>query len=272
MGTVYETFTQNGIGVVIGEYGLLGYDKSEKCNQLGEEPKYYEYMNELSRKYGICLMFWDNGSGIDRRSADYSWKKPALGAMLEASAEGRSSYAAGLDTLYFEGGVEADVVIPLTLNGNSFKGIQGLKEGTDYTYDEKAAAVTLKADYINKLFEEKSGYGAFAQLIFQFSSGADWREALVKCALPVFGNAVGTVKGLSIPVQFNGSEIRRITAYAGEEKTGPHSSWWKYLEHSYAYMVGDDVLTFTENFFNECAEGRSALSLSCMTGRPWSYG
>lgn len=115
--------------------------------------------------------------------------------MLEASAEGRSSYAAGLDTLYFEGGVEADVVIPLTLNGNSFKGIQGLKEGTDYTYNEKAAAVTLKADYINKLFEEKSGYGAFAQLIFQFSSGADWRETFVKCALPVFGNAVGTVKG-----------------------------------------------------------------------------
>lgn len=267
MSTVYKAFTQNGIGVVIGEYGLLGYDKSEKCNQLGEELKYYEYMNELSRKYGICLMFWDNGSGVDRSSADYGWKKPTLGAMLEASAKGRSSYSTGLDTLYYESAAEQDTVIPLTLNSNSFRGIQGLEQGRDYTYDNSSATITLKADYINRCFAEKSGYGTFAQLTFRFSSGADWHETLVKCASPVFGDASGTVKGLTIPAQFNGSEIRRITAYAGEEKTGPNSSWWKYLEHSNAYMAEDDALVLTEAFFNECAEGQIKFVIELYDGK-----
>ena len=102
MSTVYDTFTKNGIGVVIGEYGLLGYDKGEKCNQPGEELKYYEYMNQLARDYGLCLMFWDNGSGISRTDGKYSWKKPLAGEMLEASMKGRSSYATELDRLYFD--------------------------------------------------------------------------------------------------------------------------------------------------------------------------
>lgn len=102
MSTVYDTFTKNGIGVVIGEYGLLGYDKGEKCNQPGEELKYYEYMNQLARDYGLCLMFWDNGSGIDRTDGKYLWKKPLAGEMLEVSMKVRSSYATGLDRLYFD--------------------------------------------------------------------------------------------------------------------------------------------------------------------------
>lgn len=129
METVYQTFIQNDIGVVIGEYGVLGYDQGEKCNQPGEELKYYEYVNELAAKYGLCLMFWDNGSGIDRVSGNYNWKKPQVGEMLKASMEGRSSYATELDTLYFAEEAEEDVPVALTLNGNTFPGIEGLTEG-----------------------------------------------------------------------------------------------------------------------------------------------
>lgn len=129
METVYQTFIQNDIGVVIGEYGVLGYDQGEKCNQPGEELKYYEYVNELAAKYGLCLMFWDNGSGIDRVSGNYNWKKPQVGEMLKASMEGRSSYATELDTLYFAEEAEEDVPVALTLNGNTFSGIEGLTEG-----------------------------------------------------------------------------------------------------------------------------------------------
>ena len=270
MSTVYEAFTKNGIGVVVGEYGLLGYDKSENCDQLGEELKYYEYMNELSRKYGICLMFWDNGSAIDRRSTDYSWKKPALGAMLEASFKGRSSYVTGLNTLYFQDKVSADVDLPLTLNGNTFQGIEGLTDGTDYTYDSGKATVTLKADYINKAFNAAEGYGPMAELKLQFSSGSDWKEVLVKYAAPELGEATGTAEeGLTIPVTYNGAELRRITAYSGEEKTGPHSSWWKYLEHSYAYFVDAEAgtLTMAPSFFAECAEGEIKLVIEFYDGQ-----
>lgn len=267
---VYDAFTKNGIGVVIGEYGLLGYDKGEKCNQPGEELKYYEYLNELSRKYRVCLMFWDNGSGIDRRSGDYNWKKPLAGAMLEASTEGRSSYVTGLDTLYFSEKVTEDVSLPLTLNGNTFKGIEGLTEGTEYIYDAAKAVVTLKADYINQCFSAKNGYGSMSSLTLRFSAGADWQETLVKFAAPVFGTAKGTAtEGLVIPVTFNGSELRRMTAYSGDEKTGPHSSWWKYLENSYAYHVDESAgtLTLDDHFFAECSEGQIKLVIEFYDGQ-----
>ena len=51
-------------------------------------------------------------------------------------------------------------------------GYPELEQGVDYTYDEKTATVTLKADFINKGFEEKDGYGVFAQLTFRFNSTA----------------------------------------------------------------------------------------------------
>ena len=49
--------------------------------------------------------------------------------MLKASMEGRSSYATELDTLYFAEEAEEDVPVALTLNGNTFSGIEGLTEG-----------------------------------------------------------------------------------------------------------------------------------------------
>lgn len=179
METVYQTFIQNDIGVVIGEYGVLGYDQGEKCNQPGEELKYYEYVNELAAKYGLCLMFWDNGSGIDRVSGNYNWKKPQVGEMLKASMEGRSSYATELDTLYFAEEAEEDVPVALTLNGNTFSGIEGLTEGEEYSYNESTATVTINKDYINKLYAESSKEGRFGELVFTFSFGADWTEKLV---------------------------------------------------------------------------------------------
>ena len=75
METIYNQFVKNGIGVVIGEYGLLGYDASEGCLETGEELKYYEYMNEIARENGgVCRVLWDNGSGINRKDTTYySW-------------------------------------------------------------------------------------------------------------------------------------------------------------------------------------------------------
>ena len=270
MEMVYKAFTENGIGTVIGEYGVLGYDAGEECNQPGEELKCYEYINQLGREYGLCLMFWDNGSGIDCRSDTYQWKKPVVGAMLEASIKGRSSYAAELDTLYFKDKTDSDVTVPLTLNGNTFKGIEGLTEGTEYSYDAKASTVTLKADYINKLFDAKDGYGELAVLTFHFSSGADWRETLVKYGTPAFSDASGTAsEGLTIPVSYQGAKVRRITAYAGEERTGPQSSWWRYLQHTETFVpdYAEGTLTMKPSFFNECAEGEIRLVIEFYDGQ-----
>lgn len=237
MKTIKDQFVSKGIGVIIGEYGLLGYDASEGCLETGEELKYYEYMNELARQNNVCLIFWDNGSGINRTNGSYTWKKPTVGEMLENSMTGRSSYATGADNLYFKEEVKSDVAIALTLNGNAFKGIEGLTEGTDYTYDSNSATVTLKKEYINKEFGKMSGYGTFAELVMEFSSGADWHEYLIKYAAPVIGKVQGSKDGIQIPVEFNGSRVRRVTAYQAGGKVGPNSDWWDYLQYDSSFGV-----------------------------------
>ncbi len=252
METINKELIAKGIGVVIGEYGLLGYDKSEEgCMQKGEELKYYEYMGELARQYDVCLMFWDNLSGIDRRSGEYQWKQAKVGAMLEASMTGRSSYATGLDTLYFTTEVIEDVQIPLTLNGNTFTGIEGLTEGTDYTYDNASATVTLKKEYVNKMFAAMADYGTFATLTMKFSSGADWYEYLVKYTTPEIGNAEGTKDGIAIPVDFNGSKVRRVTAYQAAGRVGPNSDWWAYLQHDGTFSTDYEAgnISMLSSFF-----------------------
>ena len=78
----------------------------------------------------VCTGKWpEDQRSVDRnddnrRSQNLGWKKQAAGAMLEASSKGRSSYSKGLDTLYFDSKAERDAVIPLTLNGNTFRDIQ----------------------------------------------------------------------------------------------------------------------------------------------------
>lgn len=250
-----NTFLDKGIGVIIGEYGLLGYDAGMEVNQQGEELKYYEYINQKARENNTCMMFWDNGSGIDRNDTKaYSWKKENVGKMLEACIRGeRSSYATGLDTIYFKDDSIKSVKIPLTLNGNTFVKIKGLKEGKDYTYDQKSATVTLTKKYIAKAYKKLAANkeGTIADLVFQFSSGADWHQYLVKYKAPEFESATGTTDSFVIPVNFHGSKVRRMYALENDKKVGPNSSWWKYIEFSYCYLPNytDSTITIKDKFF-----------------------
>lgn len=235
MNTIDEQFISKGIGVIVGEYGLLGYDASENCLQTGEELKYYEYMNYLAQQHKVCLVFWDNGSGINR--TDFTWKKPLVGSMLETSMTTRSSYATGLDTIYLKGEVAEDIAIPLTLNGNTFTGIEGLTEGTDYSYDASTATVTLKKEYVNQQLANAADYGTFAELVFKFYAGADWHQYLVKYDTPKVGSAQGDKSGIEIPVTFNGSKVKRMMTYQASGKVGPNSSWWDYLQYDGSFSV-----------------------------------
>ena len=151
--------------------------------------------------------------------------------MLEKSMSGRSSYATGLDNLYFKENPKEDIELALTLNGNRFKDIKGLTEGKDYTYDESRATVILKQNYINQMFEKASGYGVFAELVLEFDQGADWHEYLVRYDVPSVGRSSGTRSEFKIPVEFKGTKVRRITAYQENTKVGPNSSWWNYLQY-----------------------------------------
>ena len=255
---LYEQFISKGIGVSVGEWGLLAYDHTFGTDALqrGEELKYYEYVQHRARDFrGVSLSFWDNGSGIDRRSADYQWKIPRVGAMLGSNA--RSSYSTGLDTIYFKNAASADIRIPLTLNGNQFVGIEGLTRGTDYTYE--SGVVTLRQAYVNSKFNamDSDKFGAFDVLVMQFSRGLDWYMFLVKNdAVGVYAST-GTKSLMNIPIDFKGNRVHRVQAFRGTAPDtlvdgqgnrvgGNHTSWWSYLEYGYnsTYLVDYSTGTF----------------------------
>lgn len=281
---ISEYFTANKIGTVVGEYGLLAYDSSsDGALQAGEELKYYEYMGNAALENGFSYIFWDNGSGVDRTT--YQWKKPHVGAMLETSITKRSSYATGLDTVYLKAEPTEDVTVPLTLNGNTFSGIDGLTEGTDYTYDASKATVTLKSSYLKAQYAAKDGTGILADLTFHFNAGSDWHEYLVKSAIPAAAKSDKTVTGtkadgLTIPMAYNGNELKSVTAYAvaedgTETRVGPNSSWWAYLQNSGSFAVHYDnadrasgTLTMLPAFFADgsVTEGTIRLSITFQSG------
>jgi len=261
--TLYEQFLSHGIGVSVGEWGLLTYDHQHGATALqrGEELKYYEYMQHRARDFrGVSLSFWDNGSGINRRSADLGWQIPRMGAMLGSKV--RSSYSSGLDTLYFRNAPTADVRIPLTLNGNRFVGVEGLTEGTDYTY--AGGILTLTRSFVSGRYNAMAAnsYGTFAALVLQFSGGLDWHMFLVKCTNATAIAGSGTRTQTDARINFNGHRVHRVSAFRGaapavlvenegQRVGGNHTSWWSYLEYGNAYVIdyATSTLTLRQSFF-----------------------
>lgn len=254
--TIYKTFTAKGIGVVVGEYGLLSPDFGPAANQVGEKLKYFELMNSIATEKGISLMLWQNV--IDRNDTKkYSWNPALLGAMVDAALLGeRSSYATGLDEIYLSHAVDQDLQIPLTLNGNKFKGIEGLNKGKDYSYDEATSTVILSKDFINSTFNTLTAYkyGTIAELVMKFSAGADWHQYIIKNTSPILKSATGTTSAFNIPVNFNGAKLRRASAYdASGNRVGPNSGWWPYLGFGGAFTADYDnsTINILKDFFND---------------------
>lgn len=278
MEVLNKQFLSKKIGVIVSEYGVLGYDTGESCMQLGEEMKYYDYMNETARQNNVCLQFWDNGSAISRKT--YEWKNARIGAALEKTMENRISYAAILDTMYFDKEVENAVEIPLTLNGNKFKSVEGLTD-QEYTYKEEAGTIKgdhwegqsgadltvdgkiiLSKDYVNGLIKDartKGIYGTIKDLEITFDNGYVWHEYLVYHGTPSYKSAEGTKARIDIPFDAKGSQVRRITAYQGTGengapvRVGPNSGWWNWLQYGRAFDVNYEKgqISFLSDLFND---------------------
>ncbi|MSS13405.1 X2-like carbohydrate binding domain-containing protein [Bifidobacterium tsurumiense] len=207
-------------------------------------------------------------------------EKPLAGDVIQASTTGRSSYATGLDTVYIENRPDADISIPLALNGNSFIGIDGLTEGGEYTYDSQQSAVVLKADYLASVFDARKGNGLLADLTLRFSAGAPWHEYVMKSGVPTVDAdrlAAGTREnGLDIALDFAGNEFKSITTYQNGNKVGPNSGWWKYLQNGSAVVVHDNTadhslgsVTLTPSFFADATvqDGQITLEITFQSGK-----
>ena len=55
--------------MIIGEYGLLGFDRHTGTIEQGEKLKFFEYFGYYARQRQITTMLWDNGQHFGRTSA-----------------------------------------------------------------------------------------------------------------------------------------------------------------------------------------------------------
>lgn len=268
---VYNTFVANGIPVVIGEYGLLGFDSGVGGIEHGEMLKYFEYVTQYAKSKSITHMLWDNGQHFNRST--FQWNDPELYNIIKASLTSRSSTAATDQIFIKQGASVSDASIALNLNGNSFVSLKNgnstLKSGRDYTLS--GSTLTVKASYLSKL--TTGGTGEKAVLTAEFSAGAKWSIHVLYYNTPVLQNASGTTSGFVIPTAFNGDRLATMEAvYAAGGNAGPQN-WTSFKEFSYTFSPSytNNQITLTQNFFNEVNDGVVNLKFHFWSGAVINY-
>ncbi|MEK5449495.1 cellulase family glycosylhydrolase [Paenibacillus sp. FSL R7-0331] len=269
---VHATFTAKGIPVILGEYGLLGFDQSTAAIEQGEKLKFFEFLGYYLKEKRITSMLWDNGQHFGRTT--YKWSDPQLFTMIKTSWTTRSATAES-DLIYLEKDAAVkDTTVLLNLNGNKLKllSVAGskLKQGSDYTLSGNK--LTIKAAKLKSL--TKSGkLGVNATLTAKFNKGAAWTFKLTVYAKPKLSNAIGTTTSFKIPAAFNGDSLATMEAvYAAGGNAGPQN-WTPYKEFAYtfspSYSTGE--ISLTENFFKEVNDGEVILKFHFWSGQIISY-
>lgn len=252
---VHDTFVANGIPVVIGEYGLLGFDRHTGTIEQGEKLKFFEMFGYHARVNDITTMLWDNGQHFGRTS--FVWSDPELFAQIESSWTTRSG-TASTDQLFVDrSDGAADVTVTLNHNGTSLEGIfdgsSELAAGTDYTVS--GDQLTFAATTVDRLAGD--AYGVGTELSARFSQGVPWRFDVITYDRPVLSNTSGTTGAFAIPTEFRGDELATMEAtYVSGGNAGPHD-WTPYKEFDVAFRPNYDAgsITLTPEFFAEVNDG-----------------
>ncbi len=267
----YDRFTAEGIPVIVGEYGLLGFDKFVGTIQQGEKLKYFEAIAHNATERDFALMLWDNGQHFDRRAG--AWNDPDLYAVVEAGFTGRSSTAES-DSIYLEKGAPVgDVTVALNLHGNRLRHIElgdsELRRGRDFKIDGEQ--LTLKASFLRKVLTGELGVNAV--LTAHFSSGADWKFHLIGYETPTLGAAEGTTSAFAVPTQFNGDNLATIEAtYPDGSNAGP-ADWTSFKEFGSSFVPSYETneIELTETFFDEVDDGQVQLRFHFWSGSVVDY-
>ncbi|MGM0879951.1 MAG: cellulase family glycosylhydrolase [Bacillota bacterium] len=269
---VSNAFVSKGIPVIVGEYGLLGWDASEGVPEHGEMLKFIEYFTSKAVENKLALMLWDNGGRFDRRTLQ--WNDPELYDQIMASLKGRSSTGES-DLIFVRKDAPAqDTVVPLHLNGNVLTGIKlgnvELIEGADYALNGED--LILKASLIAKL-TESAALGEVAVLKAQFNKGADWTFHVLYNDTPVLQNVEGTTANFAIPTAFNGDRLATMEAvYAAGGNAGPHN-WTSFKEYGRTFKpsYATNEISLTQSFFNEVNDGTVILKFHFWSGAIIEY-
>jgi endoglucanase len=254
---MYNAFIARGIPVVLGEYGLLGFDRHTGTVQQGEKLKYFEFFGWYARSRAITTMLWDNGQHLGRTS--FQWSDQELFNQIRSSWTARSGTASS-DQIYVPrtGAITAKS-LTLSLNGLSFTGLfQGgtpLAQGSDYTVS--GGTLTLTAAAVTRLVGSRA-YGVNATLSARFSAGVPWRIDVITYDPPILSSATGSTSAFTIPSQFRGDQLATMEAkYADGSFAGPHN-WTSFKEFdvTFAPNYSANAITLKPEFFAEVNDAR----------------
>ncbi|HEX7056486.1 MAG TPA: cellulase family glycosylhydrolase [Bacilli bacterium] len=269
----YNTFVTKGIPVIVGEYGLLGFDKGPDTIEHGELLKYFEYVEYYARQKKLTLMLWDNGSFYDRSA--FKWKDPALYAVMKAGWDGKRSSYTESDQLYLKNGEIRDVSLPLYLNENSLDGIfaagKPLTEGTDY--EQNTDSLTLKAKFLRTILAADSDFGVKTVLMLKFSAGADWAIEVIQYDTPMLKNNDWTGDLFPIPTEFRGDRLASLEAvYKSGGNVGP-DDWTPFQEWGKTFSPRYDINTIIlkQPMLAQMKDGDITLRLHFYSGETIEY-
>jgi len=252
----HDTFVAHGIPVIIGEYGLLGFDRSLYGIEQGEKLKFFEFLGYYARAKQLTTMWWDNGQHLNRTT--FQWSDPDLFAQIKSSWCVRSATASTDLVFVGKSAAPADQTVTLNLNGAKLTGIfQGTKKlaaGADYRLS--GDQLTFTAAALTRLTGDRA-YGVNAVLSARFDQGVPWKFRVITNDLPVPQNASGTTSAFAVPTAFNGDLLATMEAkYADGTNAGPHG-WTSYKEFAVAFSpdYAAGTITLTPTFFNEVNDG-----------------
>jgi endoglucanase len=268
-----NAFVSRGIPVILGEYGLLGFDRHTGTIEQGEKLKFFEFLGYYARTKKITTMLWDNGQHFGRTS--YQWSDPELWAQIKSSWTTRSGTASSDQVFSAKSAAVADKALTLNLNGTSFVGLRNgatdLVRGTDYTVS--GDQLTIKAATITRLSGSRP-YGTNATLSARFSAGVPWRINLITYDTPVLSNATGTTSAFAVPTQFRGDQLATMEAkYADGSNAGPQN-WTSFKEFdvTFAPDYTANTTTLKPEFFAEVTDGsRVTLTFHYWSGAKVTY-
>lgn len=252
---VHTTLVSQGIPVILGEYGLLGFDRHTGTIEQGEKLKFFEHLGHQARTTGVTTMLWDNGQHLDRTA--FTWRDPELFAQISSSWKKRSG-TASTDQVFVRPGAVADQTVTLHLNGTRFKdlslGTKKLKQGKDYRLS--GSTLTLPAALLTRL-SGSGGYGTGAELVARFSQGVPWSIEIVSADTPVLTDATGTTDAFAVPTDFRGDRLATMEArYLDGSNADPHG-WTSFKEFdvTFAPDASAGTIALRPAFFAEVADG-----------------
>ncbi|ONI80779.1 cellulase [Saccharothrix sp. ALI-22-I] len=270
---VHTSFVARGIPVIIGEYGLLGFDRHTGTIEQGEKLKFFEYFGYQARSKKVTTMLWDNGQHFNRTS--FQWNDPELFAQIKSSWKTRSGTAYTDQVFNAKSSPITAKTIALNLNGTSFTdlyhGNTKLVRGRDYTLE--GDQLTLTASALTRLSGSRD-YGTNAVLTARFSQGVPWKFYVITYDTPVLSDATGTTDSFAIPTAFRGDQLATMEAkYDDGTNAGPHD-WtsFKEFDRSFAPNYTDGRTTLTAEFFGAVKDDqRVTLTFHYWSGEKVTY-